>query len=106
VSEQLATLTVYNAGENTTTWMVTAPSNTNPAYSLIHCGPDSGNNTGGSVCEGNYPIGSFVTLTETSPGSSFGGWSDNCETAPNTPNTTPTCTVQLTTNETVGAIFN
>jgi hypothetical protein len=106
VAAQLATLTVYNAGENTTTWLITAPSNSDPTYSLIHCGPDSGNNPGGSVCEGNYPIGSTVTLTASPSNATFGGWSDNCETTANVPNTSPTCTVTLTNNETVGAIFN
>jgi uncharacterized protein YjdB len=112
VAAQLATLTVYNAGQNSTTWLVTAPSNTNPAYSLIHCGPASpGDGLGASVCIGTYPIGSTVTLTETAPGSSFGGWSENCGgynpiTMVYTPDTSPTCTITLDSNETVGAIFN
>ncbi|MGA3161116.1 MAG: Ig-like domain-containing protein [Terracidiphilus sp.] len=106
VAAQLATLTVYNAGQNNSSWLVTAPSSTG-VPNLIHCGPSSpGLGLGFSVCVGTYPIGSTVTLTESPAGSSFGGWSDNCETALNTPNTTPTCTVTLTSNYTVGAIFN
>jgi uncharacterized protein YjdB len=106
VAAQLATLTVYNAGQNNSSWLVTAPSSTG-VPNLIHCGPSSpGLGLGFSVCVGTYPIGSTVTLTESPAGSSFGGWSDNCETALNTPNTTPTCTVTLDSNYTVGAIFN
>ncbi len=115
VAAQMATLTVYNVGQNPTTWYVTAPSSSGVA-DLIHCGPDSGNNTGGSVCIGNYPIGYAVTLTAyptgTDPGgSSFNGWSENCGgydpgTGVYTPNLTSTCTVTLNSNETVGVIFN
>lgn len=100
---QLATLTVYNAGPNTTTWLVTAPSSSGQA-NLIHCGP--GSKSGGSVCEGNYPYGSTVTLTESAPGSSFGGWSANCDSSPNVPDESPTCTVTLNGDSSVGAIFN
>jgi len=110
VAAQLATLTVYNTGQNSTTWYVTAPSSGGVA-DLIHCGPDSGNNTGGSVCIGSYPIGYTVTLTESPTGSSFGGWSENCGgydpvTQVYTPNLTATCTLTLNSNETVGVIFN
>lgn len=98
---QLATLTVYNAGQNTTNWLVTAPSSTHVA-DLIHCGP--GSTSGGSVCVGTYPAGSVVTLTES--GTGFGGWSANCDTTPNVPDTAPTCTVTLSGNASVGAIFN
>jgi trimeric autotransporter adhesin len=54
----------------------------------------------GSGCSAFFPQGSAVTLTA-SPGSSFGGWSANC-----TPNNASPCTVTMTTNQTVGAIFN
>jgi hypothetical protein len=100
---QLATLTVYNAGPNTTDWLVTAPSSSGQA-NLIHCGP--GSKTGGSVCVGTYPNGSTVTLTESATGNSFGGWSANCDTTPNVPDITPTCTVTLNGDSSVGAIFN
>jgi uncharacterized protein YjdB len=100
----LATLTVYNEGLNTTGWLVTAPSATGTA-NVLHCGP--GSTSGGSVCVATYPIGTTVTLTAPAEsGVSFGGWSSNCtQTAVNAtgPNS---CTVTLTTNDTVGAIFN
>ncbi len=104
----LATLTVYNEGLNTTGWLVTAPSATGTP-SVLHCGPgSSGAGLGGSVCVATYPVGTTVTVTAPAEnGVKFGGWSDNCaangtvtEAGPNT------CTVILTTNDTVGAIFN
>jgi uncharacterized protein YjdB len=114
VAAQLATLTVYNAGQNNLTWLVTAPSSTE-VVDLIHCGPGSViAGMGASVCVGTYPIGSSVTLTESPADSSFGGWSENCGTAvvnpggsiTYTPDTGPTCTVTLNSNYTVGVIFN
>jgi Bacterial Ig-like domain (group 2) len=107
---QLATLTVYNSGENTTTWLVTAPSDTGTP-NLIHCGP--GSTTGGSVCTGTYETGSTVVLTESPTGSGFGGWSSGdgvagvgCMPAPGkTLLNSPTCTVTLTGDTSVGAIF-
>jgi hypothetical protein len=107
---QLATLSVYNAGANTTTWLVTAPSDTGTP-NLIHCGP--GSKTGGSVCTGTYETGSTVVLTESPTGSGFGGWSSGdgvagVGCAPATGTTllnSPTCTVTLTGNTSVGAIF-
>jgi hypothetical protein len=98
----LATLTVYNEGLNTTNWLVTAPSATNTA-NVLDCGPGAGPNN--SVCTATYPVGSTVTLTAT--GGAFGGWSYNCtNTAPLTAAGPNSCTVTLTTNDTVGAIFN
>ena len=53
-------------------------------------------------CTGNFVLNSTATLTATpAPGSTFGGWSANC-----TPSTAPTCSVVMSTNEPVGAIFN
>ena len=107
---QFATLTFFNAGENTTTWLVTAPSDTGTP-NLIHCGP--GSKSGGSVCTGTYETGSTVTLTASPSGTGFGGWSSG-DGAPGvgcTPATgttllnSPTCTVTLTGNTSVGAIF-
>jgi uncharacterized protein YjdB len=99
----LATLTVYNEGLNTTNWLVTAPSATGtPA--VLHCGP--GSTSGGSVCVATYPVGTTVTLTAPAT-TAFGGWSYNCTpTAAVTATGTNSCTVTLTTNDTVGAIFN
>ncbi len=125
VPATFATLTVFNAGENQTTWQITAPSDQNVA-DLIHCGPGYAG-AGGSVCTGTYAVGSTVTLTESPTGSGFGGWSANCGTPITTtttttdpttgatttittiigyiPDMTPTCTVPLLGNESVGAIF-
>jgi len=107
----LETLTIYNEGPNTTNWEVTAPSATNTT-NVIHCGPGwalSGG-TGGSVCTATYPAGTTVTVTATQPGGgagTFGGWSDNCTpTAAITAAGTNSCTVTLTSNDSVGAIFN
>jgi hypothetical protein len=103
VAGQLSTLTVYNAGQNNTTWLVTAPSNNDPTTQLIHCGPDSSNfGYGTPVCIATYPAGTTVTLTVANPqNSTFGGWSSNC-----TVTNTYQCTVTLADDETVGAIFN
>ena len=102
----LATLTVYNEGLNTTNWLVTAPSATGTP-NVLHCGP--GSTSGGSVCTATYPINSQVILTAPNNGAAFGGWSSNCtQIAPNPPSATGpnTCTVILTTDDTVGVIFN
>jgi hypothetical protein len=102
----LSTLTVYNGGSNDTNWLVTAPSSSG-APNLIHCGPGSvAAGLGNSVCVANYPVGFTVTLTESPTGSSFGGWSSNCENPLGTPDVTPTCTLILPTDAAVGAIFN
>ncbi len=101
----LATLTIYNEGLNTTGWLVTAPSATGTA-NVIHCGP--GSKTGGSVCEATYPIGTTVTVTAPAEsGVNFGGWSSNCTPTVAVNAAGPnSCTVTLTTNDTVGGIFN
>jgi hypothetical protein len=97
----LATLTVYNEGLNTTNWLVTAPSATGTA-NVLHCGPGSASS---SVCVATYPVGSTVTLTAT--GGAFGGWSSNCANTGTITAAGPnSCTVTLTTNDSVGAIFN
>ncbi len=104
----LATLTVYNEGLNTTTWEVTAPSATGTP-NVLHCGPGWTLNggTGGSVCAATYPVGSTVTLTAPANAGAFGGWSYNCaNTGPITAGGPNSCTVTLTTDDTVGAIFN
>jgi uncharacterized protein YjdB len=101
----LATLTVFNEGANTSGWLVTAASATGTA-NVIHCGP--GSTSGGSVCVSTYPVGTVVTLTAPAEaGVAFGGWTYNCTpTTPVNANGPNTCTVTLTTNDTVGGIFN
>ncbi|MEA2257655.1 MAG: hypothetical protein QOJ51_480 [Acidobacteriaceae bacterium] len=120
----LSTLTVYQEGAATgNDWRVTAPSATGtPA--VLHCGPgtraDGSGGAAGSVCTATYPgfvngaNPTVVVLTET--GSNFGGWSINCTItdANGVPLRNPTisrngtnyCAVPLTTDATVGAIFN
>ncbi len=114
-SPLLVTLTVFNAGLNTTNWLITADSATG-TKDVIHCGP--GSTSGGSVCVATYPLGSKITLTAPAQaGVAFGGWSWNCtETAPVTATGPNSCTVTLgndtdptippTSNVSVGAIFN
>ncbi len=107
----LTTVTVYNEGNNTSNWLVTAPSATGTG-NVLHCGPGwvADGNPGGSVCVATYPVGTPLTLTAPAqPGVSFGGWSDNCTPKPNPPTAAGPnqCTMIVTdTNLTVGAIFN
>jgi hypothetical protein len=108
-SSLLSTVTVYNEGLNTSTWLVTAPSATGTP-NVIHCGPGSNAaGFGGSVCVATYPIGTPIILTAPAGVGNFGGWSSNCTPNPNPPvaNGQNQCTLVPTTyNETVGAIFN
>lgn len=101
----LATITVYNEGLNTSNWLVTAPSATGTP-NVINCGPGSAPSS--SICVATYPVGTTVTLTAPKQsGVAFGGWSYNCTpTAAITATGPNSCTVTLTTNDTVGAIFN
>jgi hypothetical protein len=122
----LVTLTVFNAGLDTTNWLVTAPSATG-TLDVIHCGGSNELNApGGSVCTATYPLGATILLTATQTAGSvgtFGGWSWNCtpSDASGAPLPGPVfytavgpnyCTVTLgseinnTSNESVGAIFN
>jgi hypothetical protein len=112
----LSTLTVYNEGLNTNTtqtWQVTAPSDTGTP-NVLHCGP-GWTGAGGSVCTATYPVGATVLLT--AQGGAFGGWSYNCTPTDKNgvPLTAPPfwtaagpnyCKVTLTSDDTVGAIFN
>ena len=106
-SALLATLTIYNEGLNTTNWLVTAPSATNTP-NVLHCGPGSnGAGLGGSVCVATYPVGTTVTLTAPAGAGAFGGWSYNCiPTSAVTAGGPNSCTVTMTFDDTVGAIFN
>ena len=114
VRDLLETLTVYNEGLNTTNWSVTAPSATGTA-AVLHCGP-GWTGTGGSVCTATYPVGTTVVLTAPDTGAAFGGWSYNCTPSDQYGNTNPVpaitaagpnyCVVTLSSNDTVGAIFN
>lgn len=106
-SALLATLTLYNEGLNTTNWLVTAPSATGTP-DVLHCGPGSnGAGFGDSVCVATYPVGSTVTLTAPAGAGAFGGWSYNCTpTTAVTAGGPNTCSVTLTFDDTVGAIFN
>jgi hypothetical protein len=87
----LPTLALYKVGLGTGT-VASSPAG-------ITCGPQA-------TCTGSFPLNTPVTLTATpAAGSSFGGWSANCVTTP--VNTAAlTCTVSLSTNDSVGAIFN
>jgi hypothetical protein len=104
----LVTLTVFNAGLNTSGWLLTAPSATGTP-NVISCGPAS---TSGSVCTATYPLGTIVTITAPAEtGVAFGGWSWNCTpTLPVTAAGPNQCQVPVGTadssNESVGAIFN
>jgi uncharacterized protein YjdB len=107
---QFATLTVFIQGENTTPGYVTAPSDTGIA-NLIHCGPGWAG-SGGQVCTGTYEVGSTIVLTESFPAGSpsFGGWSSGdgtpgvqCQEANLL--TSTTCTVTMTGDASIGAIF-
>lgn len=106
----LSTLTVYNEGLNTTNWQITAPSATGTP-NVLHCGPGWAG-TGGSVCTATFPAftngaPTQVTLTSPAGAGAFGGWSINCTaTTPVTAAGPNSCTVVLTSDETVGAIIN
>ena len=102
---QLPTLTVYKVGNNASIGTVTAVAPGTSGPLVINCGTGAG-------CLGNFPVDSIVTLTEDPGASSFGGWSANCAVPPlppgppGPPNVSNTCTIKITDNDTVGAIFN
>jgi Bacterial Ig-like domain (group 2)/Divergent InlB B-repeat domain len=88
----LPTLTIYKVGNGTGT--VTGTGSVTSTV-VIDCGS-------GAQCIGNFPLGSMVTLTATpGSGSVFDGWSANC--APKTANS---CTLSMTNNDAVGAVFD
>jgi uncharacterized protein YjdB len=85
----LPTLEVYKVGNGAATGLVT-----NTPAPPISCGT-------GNTCTGSFPVGTTVTLTATpGSGSTFGGWSSNCMVA-----TANSCTVTMSDNQAVGAIF-
>lgn len=102
---QFATITVFIAGEQTVPAgeYVTAPSGTGTP-NLIHCGKDY-TGTGGQVCTGTYAVGSTVQLKEWADSQYFGGWSTGSGCQESNYATSPTCTVVLTGNASVGVIF-
>jgi uncharacterized protein YjdB len=104
---ELSTLTVMNAGQNQTDWLINGLDATN-TVTVIHCGGSVEQATpGGSVCYSNYPTGTTVTLTVPAGAGKFGGWSANCTpTAPITVGGPNSCTVPLTTSDIVAAIIN
>jgi hypothetical protein len=84
---QIPSLAVYEVGLGTGT-VTSSPAS-------IDC-------RSGVGCTGEFALGTVVTLTAVPvPGSSFAGWSANCAVTSNN-----SCTVILTNNEPVGAIFN
>ncbi len=83
----LPTLTVYKVGQGSGTVVSSPPG--------IDCGS-------GASCTAHFTLNTTVTLTATpDQGSVFLGWSANC-----TPKDQPTCSLTMTDNATVGAIFN
>jgi hypothetical protein len=89
----LPTLTVYGVGQGSGKVTISTP---NPPASLT-CSLITA-----ATCTGHFVLNSTITLTVVpDSGSSFGGWSANCQPATNT-----TCTTQMTDNATVGVIFN
>jgi hypothetical protein len=88
----LPTLTIYKVGNGAGTVTGTG---TITSTVVIDCGS-------GAQCIGNFPPGSTVTLTATpGSGSVFDGWSANC-----TPKTANSCTLSMTNNDAVGAVFD
>jgi hypothetical protein len=104
---EVSTLTVMNAGQNQTTWLVTAASATG-TLDVIHCGGSTEQAaSGGSVCYSNYPTGTTVTLTAPAGTGNFGGWSSNCTPVGSVTEAGPnSCTITLTTSDIVAAIVN
>jgi hypothetical protein len=88
----LPTLTVYKVGNGTGTVQATG---TITSTVVIDCGS-------GAQCIGNFPLNTTVTLTATPTSNSvFDGWSANC-----TPKSANSCTLTMTNNDAVGAVFD
>lgn len=104
ISPLQSTLGVTLIGTGAANGLVTAPSPANPGGPLVI----SCTTVQGSTCTQPFTTGSTVTLTATpSNGAQFGGWSNNCTPTalPINPNGANSCTITMTTNETVAAIF-
>jgi trimeric autotransporter adhesin len=102
----LPTLTVYEVGNGTGT--VTAGTRISNGVItgtvIITCASGAA-----PACIGNFPVGTTVYLVATKAmGSVFDGWSANCTPIPPTspPQTTTVCSIPMTNNATVGAIFD
>lgn len=94
ITPNQATLGITLIGTGAATGSVAGGSAANPG--VISC-----TTAQGSSCTQPFVTGTAVTLTATpGAGTQFGGWSANC-----VPSNAPTCTVTMTTNETVAAIF-
>ncbi len=91
----LPTLTIYKVGSGTGTVTGTIVNGDNVTVQVITCGSGTG-------CTGSFSLNEVVTLTAApGQGSQFDGWSVPCS-----PANASTCTITMTSNETVGAIFD
>jgi hypothetical protein len=89
------TLTIINVGSGGGT--VQGPNS-------ISCTSTAGVTSGTSNCTGTFSLNQTVTLIATPDANSvFDGWSGNCTPVTGTPNE---CTITLTNNSSVGAIFD
>ena len=93
-SVTLPALSIYLSGSGTGT----VTSTTTSGGTTISCG--SGGT--GTTCTANFSRFAIVTLTA-APNGHFGGWSSNCVPVVGNP---LSCTIQMSNNETVGAVFN
>lgn len=91
-------LEVYKVGNGATTATATITPSPSSTQSPFSCGTGTG-------CTGYYfPLGTTVTLTVSPVPSNFGGFTSNC--TPIAGNPVMSCTVTLSGNQAVGAIFN
>lgn len=98
VPSQEETLTVTGAGVGSGTVVDTS-------YSEIDCTIAAGT-AAQTGCSASYPINTVVMLTATAAeGSTFGGWGGACANA-NGPPISATCTVTMSSPQSVTAIFN
>ena len=91
-------LQVYKVGAGATTSTATITPSPLSTLAPFSCGTGTG-------CTGYYyPLGTTVTLTVTPVPANFGGFTSNC--IPVAGNPVMSCTIQLNSNQSVGAIFN